>query len=68
MSNPVHLRFLGGTIYCSVRGSRVKLDADHRYGDAYTCPGCGYEEPARNWFQQRRNDVDSMAQVAAHEN
>jgi hypothetical protein len=44
---PVHLRFIGATIYCSVIGTQVKLDPEHRYGEAYTCPGCGHEEPAR---------------------
>jgi hypothetical protein len=41
MTAPLHRRFIGGTIYCSVLGGRLNLGPDHRYGDPFTCPHCG---------------------------
>jgi hypothetical protein len=37
--SPTHMQFIGGTIYCSVKGGRLKL-GDHRYGRSFTCPYC----------------------------
>lgn len=59
---PVHLRFLGASVYCSVKGSRVKLGEDHRYGDAYTCPGCGHQEPATIIRPERYAEMPAVMQ------
>jgi hypothetical protein len=40
------MRFVGGTVYCSVKGGRLNLGPDHRYGDAFVCPVCGSRVPA----------------------
>jgi hypothetical protein len=42
-----HLRFVGGTIYCSVHGGRLNLGPEHRIYDAFTCPACGADVPSR---------------------
>jgi hypothetical protein len=44
--SPTHMRFVGGTVYCSVKGGRLNLGPDHRYGDAFVCPVCGSRVPA----------------------
>jgi transposase len=44
---PVHLRFIGSSVYCIAAGRHVKLPDDLRYGDTYTCPACGHQEPAK---------------------
>jgi len=43
-----HLRFVGARVYCPRVERRVKLSADHRYGDEFVCPGCGVKVPARS--------------------
>ncbi len=44
---PTHLRFIDQTIYCGQVKRRIRLDAEHDYGDAFTCPACGAQVPER---------------------
>jgi hypothetical protein len=45
IAKTTHLRFIGGTIYCGPAKRRFNLGPEHRYRDAFTCPGCGAEVP-----------------------
>lgn len=44
---PTHMQFVGGTVYCSVKGGRLNLGHDHRYGRDFVCPHCGAEVGGR---------------------
>lgn len=49
-----HQRFIGAEVYCGATQKRVKLHPDHQYGDAFVCPGCSAEVPARKGFVKDR--------------
>jgi hypothetical protein len=42
-----HMRFVAGTIYCPVETRRFQLGYEHTYREAFVCPGCGENVPAR---------------------
>lgn len=41
-----HLLFIGGKVYCPTAKARIDLGLNHRYGAAFTCPGCGEDVEA----------------------
>jgi hypothetical protein len=66
MGSEGHMRFVGGTIYCPVAGERLNLGPDHRYGDAFRCPVCGVQVPARSGLAGRPRRERVMSERASN--